>query len=81
MIKEVTDQIEPTETCGRARKASRSMGMLLALESRVTSLKESTGNMRKTLKVVNGLTDELDSMKEQLKDFVSESLDSNVEAM
>ncbi|MFQ6624823.1 hypothetical protein Gotur_003680 [Gossypium turneri] len=37
--------------------------------------------MRETLEVVEGRTDELDSMKEQLKDFMFEPLDSNVEKM
>ncbi|KAH1121625.1 hypothetical protein J1N35_004785 [Gossypium stocksii] len=55
--------------------------MLLALERRVINLEESMGDMRDTIKVVEGHTDKLDSMKEKLREFVLESLYSNVEAM
>ncbi|KAH1073550.1 hypothetical protein J1N35_025878 [Gossypium stocksii] len=55
--------------------------MLLALEGQVVNLEESVGGMREKLKVVEGCTNELDSIKKQPRDLVLESLDSNVEKM
>ncbi|KAH1129739.1 hypothetical protein J1N35_001117 [Gossypium stocksii] len=63
MTKEVVEYVEPMETCGRARKASRSRDIFSALEDRADE-------------VNGGLTNGLQSMKEQLRDYVSESLDS-----
>ncbi|MBA0630105.1 hypothetical protein Godav_002234 [Gossypium davidsonii] len=77
MSKEVVDQNEPIQTCGRARKASRSRDMLTALENRVGNLEESVGNMKKTLELVQGRTDGFDSMEEQLREFVLDSLGAN----
>ncbi|KAH1072375.1 hypothetical protein J1N35_024703 [Gossypium stocksii] len=81
MLKEIVDQVEPMETCGRAMKASRSRDMLSTLKNRVVNLEESKGYMRETLEEVEGRTDDLDSIKEQLRDFTLEPLDSNVEKM
>ncbi|MFQ6667531.1 hypothetical protein Gotur_033514 [Gossypium turneri] len=72
---------EPMETRGRARKASRSRDILTALENRVVNLEESIRNMKETLELVEGGTDGLDSMEEQLRDFVLDSLDTNREKM
>lgn len=79
MSKEVVGQTEPMETRGRARKASRSREMLTALENRVVNLEESVGNVKETLELVEGRTDGLDSMEEQLRDFVLDSLGANRE--
>ncbi|MFQ6664452.1 hypothetical protein Gotur_031559 [Gossypium turneri] len=72
---------EPIETRGRARKGSCSRDMLTALENRVVILEESIENMKETLELVEGHTDGLDSMKEQLRDFVLDSQDANGEKM
>ncbi|KAK8314289.1 hypothetical protein V6Z12_D01G162200 [Gossypium hirsutum] len=79
MSKEVVGQSEPMETRGRARKSSRSREMLTALENRVVNLEESVGNMKETLEIVEGRTDGFDSMEEQVRDFVLDSLDANRE--
>ncbi|MFQ6667111.1 hypothetical protein Gotur_033235, partial [Gossypium turneri] len=55
--------------------------MLSVLKSRVVNLDESMRDVRKTIKVVEGHTAKLDSMEKQLREFVLESLSSNVEAM
>ncbi|MBA0626564.1 hypothetical protein Godav_004216 [Gossypium davidsonii] len=55
--------------------------MLTALENRVVNLEESVENMKETLELVEGHTDGFDSMKEQLKDFVLDSLGANAEKM
>ncbi|MBA0826041.1 hypothetical protein Goarm_010934 [Gossypium armourianum] len=81
MTKGVDDQIEPINTRERVRKATRSRDMMSTLESRVVNLEEFVGYVRETLEVVEGRTDELDSMREQLREFVMESLGSNVEAI
>lgn len=41
MTKEITNQIEPIETRGRVKKASRSRDLLSVLENRVVNLEES----------------------------------------
>ncbi|MBA0789184.1 hypothetical protein Gotri_027591 [Gossypium trilobum] len=69
------------ETRGRARKASRSRDMLTALENRMVNLEESVGNMKEALELVEGCTDGFDSMEEQLRDFILDSLDANTEKM
>ncbi|MFQ6636691.1 hypothetical protein Gotur_012793 [Gossypium turneri] len=69
------------ETRGRARKASRSRDMLTALENRLVNLKESVGNMKDMLELVEGRTDGFDSTEEQLRDFVLDSIDANAEKM
>ncbi|MBA0635395.1 hypothetical protein Godav_021992 [Gossypium davidsonii] len=79
MSKEVVGQSEPMETHGRAKKASRSREMLTALENRVVNLEESVGNMKETFELVEGCTDGFDSMEEQFRDFVLDSLDANGE--
>ncbi|MBA0646228.1 hypothetical protein Goklo_014207 [Gossypium klotzschianum] len=76
MTKGVEDQIELIETRERSKKASQSRDMLSTLAVRVVNLEESMRDTRETLKEVEGCTDELDSMKVQLKDFVLESLGS-----
>ena len=77
MSKEVVGQSDPMETRGRPRKASRSREMLTALENRVVNLEESVGNVKETLELVEGRTDGFDSMEEQLRDFVLDSLGAN----
>ncbi|MBA0650731.1 hypothetical protein Goklo_018117 [Gossypium klotzschianum] len=81
MSKEVIDQNKLIQTRGRARKASRSRDMLTALENRMGNLEEPVGNMKKTLELVEGRTDEFDTIKEQLREFVLDSLGANVEKM
>ncbi|KAH1129900.1 hypothetical protein J1N35_001278 [Gossypium stocksii] len=44
MTKGVDEQVEPRETSGRGRKASKSRDMLSALEGRVTKLEGSMGD-------------------------------------
>ncbi|MBA0635396.1 hypothetical protein Godav_021992 [Gossypium davidsonii] len=53
--------------------------MLTALENRVVNLEESVGNMKETFELVEGCTDGFDSMEEQFRDFVLDSLDANGE--
>ncbi|KAG8488584.1 hypothetical protein CXB51_016513 [Gossypium anomalum] len=55
--------------------------MLSTLEGQVVNLKEFVRDMRVTFELVKGCTCEFDSMEEQFKDFVLESLGSNVEKM
>lgn len=55
--------------------------MLSTLQGRVTNLKESIGGVKETLKVVEGCTNDLDLMREQLKDYVAEALSSNRDVM
>ncbi|KAK5812538.1 hypothetical protein PVK06_027973 [Gossypium arboreum] len=81
MKKGVEDQIELMETRGRSRKASRFRDMLSTLEGRVVNLEESMGDTRETLKEVEGRIDVLDSMKEQLRDFVLESFGSTLDKL
>ncbi|KAB2057262.1 hypothetical protein ES319_A11G157100v1 [Gossypium barbadense] len=81
MSKEVIDQNEPMQTRRRGRKASRSRHMLSALEDQVGNLEESVGNMKETLELVEGRTDGFDSMEEQLRDFVLDSLGANAEKL
>ncbi|MBA0615352.1 hypothetical protein Godav_015502 [Gossypium davidsonii] len=81
MSKEVVGQSEPMETREKARKASRSRDMLTALENGVVNLEESVRNMKETLELVEGRMDGFDSMEEQLKGFVLDSLDANAEKM
>ncbi|KAH1082046.1 hypothetical protein J1N35_021807 [Gossypium stocksii] len=64
-----------------ARKESRLRDMLLTLESRVVNLEESIGDMRDMLEMVEGHIDELDSMKEQIRDFVLDYLNSTKEKL
>ncbi|KAK5838415.1 hypothetical protein PVK06_007144 [Gossypium arboreum] len=81
ILKEVVDQNEPIETYGRAKKVSRSRNMLLALENRVGNLEESIGDIKKTLELVEGHTDEFDSMEEKIREFMLDSLGANAEKM
>lgn len=62
-------------------KNSRSRDTLSALESRVVHLKESLGEVKQTLEVVETMTDELDPMKEQFKEYVVEALSSNMDTV
>ncbi|KAK5772302.1 hypothetical protein PVK06_048586 [Gossypium arboreum] len=55
--------------------------MLSALEGRLVNLKEFIWNVREIIEVVEGHTIELDSMEEQLREFVLKFLNSNVEAI
>ncbi|MBA0632140.1 hypothetical protein Godav_000938 [Gossypium davidsonii] len=55
--------------------------MLTALENRVVNLEKSVGNMKETFELVEGRTDGFDSLEEQLRDFVLDSLDANAEKM
>ncbi|KAH1038738.1 hypothetical protein J1N35_040481 [Gossypium stocksii] len=81
MTKGRDEQNVPMETCGKTRKNSRSRDMLLALEGQVTNLEESISGVKETLVVVKGCTDELNSMREKLEDYVMETLNSNRYAM
>ncbi|KAG8478979.1 hypothetical protein CXB51_028879 [Gossypium anomalum] len=69
------------QTRGRVRKAIHSREMLTALEDRVVNLEEPVRNMKETLELVEGRTDGFDSMEEQLRDFVLDSLGANVEKL
>ncbi|KAH1083468.1 hypothetical protein J1N35_023229 [Gossypium stocksii] len=81
MSKGIDKQIELMETSGRDKKASISRDMALALEGQVTNLEESKSNVKKTLKAVDGYTNKLDLVKEQLKEFVVDTLGSNMETI
>ncbi|KAK5772288.1 hypothetical protein PVK06_048570 [Gossypium arboreum] len=71
MSKVVTRYVKPIVTRGRARKASRLRDMLSALEDPIVTFEEFIGDVKKRLdEVEGGLTDGLQSMKEQLKDYV-----------
>lgn len=76
MTKGVEDQIEPIETRGRSKKASRLRDMLSTLK-----IEESIGDMRETRDEAEGCIDELDSMDKQLRDFVLESFNSIVDKL
>ncbi|KAH1129589.1 hypothetical protein J1N35_000967 [Gossypium stocksii] len=80
MSKEV-DQNEPMQTRGRAGKVSRSSDILTVLENRVVNLEKFVGNMKEMLELVEGRINGFSSMKEQLRDFVLDSLGGNVEMM
>ncbi|MBA0779362.1 hypothetical protein Gotri_003619 [Gossypium trilobum] len=54
---------EPIETREKTRKASRSRDMLLGLEERVVNLKDSLGDVKKTLEEVERRIVELDLKK------------------
>ncbi|KAK5772055.1 hypothetical protein PVK06_048316 [Gossypium arboreum] len=79
MLKEVVEQVELMETLGRAKKANLLRDMLSTLEERVVKLEEFIGDMMEMLELVKRLTGEFDSRREQLRDFVLESLCSNME--
>ncbi|MBA0638272.1 hypothetical protein Godav_029987 [Gossypium davidsonii] len=81
MLKEVVDQNAPIQTRGRSKKASRLRDMLIALINQVGNLEESIGNMKETLELVEGCTDGFDSMEEQLREFVLDSLGANAKKM
>lgn len=55
--------------------------MLLALEGRFARFEGSMGDAKETLEVVEGRTDELNLMKEQLKDYVMEAISANRDVM
>ncbi|KAH1108041.1 hypothetical protein J1N35_011809 [Gossypium stocksii] len=59
---------------GGGRKVSRSRGVLLALQGPVTDFEESKGDVKETLEVVEGRIDELDLMREQLREYVQRLL-------
>ncbi|KAH1047446.1 hypothetical protein J1N35_038230, partial [Gossypium stocksii] len=88
MSKEVIENVEGMVTRGRARKASRSRDILLASEDRVVTLEESMGDANEKIDEVNDrLIDGLQSMKEQLKQYVLDYVekligsDNAIEAM
>ncbi|KAH1092209.1 hypothetical protein J1N35_019466 [Gossypium stocksii] len=62
MLKGVDKHVEPIETHGRAKKASRLRNMLLALYDRMAKLESSMGDVKETLKKVDGYTPVLESM-------------------
>ncbi|MBA0786283.1 hypothetical protein Gotri_027587 [Gossypium trilobum] len=65
------------ETRGMARKASPSRNLLSALEGRVVILEESMGDVNEMIdKVDDRITDGLQSMKEQLREYVWDTIDS-----
>ncbi|XP_040932038.1 uncharacterized protein [Gossypium hirsutum] len=76
------------ETRGRARKASRSRDILSALEDRVVTLESSMGDIKERVEDVDDrLHDGLQSMQEQLKEYVTDNMkqltgrDDAIEAM
>ncbi|KAH1046314.1 hypothetical protein J1N35_037098 [Gossypium stocksii] len=85
MSKEVVGQSEPMETCGRARKVSRSRDLLSALEDRVVTLEESIEDVKE--RIGDGIcvgsigssknklaekSDALEAMVKALKEEISE---------
>ncbi|KAK5819279.1 hypothetical protein PVK06_024256 [Gossypium arboreum] len=81
MVREAKDQNVPLETCGRARKASRSRDMLSALEGRVVKLEDFIGDLKESLEIVEGHIVELDLGTDELKEHVLVALNANVEEM
>ncbi|KAK8348748.1 hypothetical protein V6Z12_A06G100000, partial [Gossypium hirsutum] len=88
MSKEVAENIDGMETRGRARKASRSRDILLALKDRVVTLEESVGDVKERVDDINDkVNDGLQSMQEQLKEYVLDNVeqltsrDDAIEAM
>lgn len=81
MLKEVDEQVEAMETSGRAKKASRSKDMLSALDGRVAKLEGPIGDVKETLKEVDGRTRELELRHDQLKDQMVEALSENMDVM
>ncbi|KAG8502294.1 hypothetical protein CXB51_002075 [Gossypium anomalum] len=78
MSKEVVGQNEPMETRGRVRKVSRSRGLLLALENRVVTLEESMEDVKERIGDVDDrLIDGLQMMKEQLREYVWDTIGSS----
>ncbi|KAK5812472.1 hypothetical protein PVK06_027902 [Gossypium arboreum] len=69
------------ETCGRSRKNRRSRDILSALEGRMINIEESMGGVKDTLKVLEGCTDKLDSMRIQFRDYVAKALSFSPDAM
>ncbi|KAH1030858.1 hypothetical protein J1N35_043032 [Gossypium stocksii] len=55
--------------------------MMSALEGQVTNLEESMYGVNETLKVVEGRTDELNSMRVQLRDYMAEALGANLDVL
>ncbi|KAK8348747.1 hypothetical protein V6Z12_A06G100000 [Gossypium hirsutum] len=76
MSKEVAENIDGMETRGRARKASRSRDILLALKDRVVTLEESVGDVKERVDDINDkVNDGLQSMQEQLKEYVLDNVE------
>lgn len=76
MSKEITDQNESKKTHWWARKPVLLKDMLLVVKERVTNLEESIGDVKETLDVVEGRTNDL---RERSRYLVMMSLNSNVE--
>lgn len=55
--------------------------MLSILEGWVVNLEEFIGDVRETLEVSEGRTVKLDSMEEQFREYMLESISSNVDAI
>ncbi|MBA0694791.1 hypothetical protein Goari_005063 [Gossypium aridum] len=82
MTKRVNKQNVTMETRARKnRKNNRSRDMLLDFESRVIHIDKSMGEVEETLEVVEGHIDELDQMKKQFKEYMTEALNSNMDAL
>lgn len=84
----MSKEVEGVETRGRARKASRSRDILSALEDRVVTLESSMGDIKERVEDVDDrLHDGLQSMQEQLKEYVTDNMkqltgrDDAIEAM
>ncbi|XP_040942311.1 uncharacterized protein [Gossypium hirsutum] len=84
----MSKEVEGMETRGRARKASRSRDILSALEDRVVTLESSMGDIKERVEDVDDrLHDGLQSMQEQLKEYVTDNMkqltgrDDAIEAM
>ncbi|KAK8366383.1 hypothetical protein V6Z12_A02G116100 [Gossypium hirsutum] len=84
----MSKEVGEVETRGRARKASRSRDILSALEDRVVTLESSMGDIKERVEDVDDrLHDGLQSMQEQLKEYVTDNMkqltgrDDAIEAM
>ncbi|KAK5824547.1 hypothetical protein PVK06_019325 [Gossypium arboreum] len=78
MSKEVVSQNEPMKTSGKARKASRSRDLLSALEGRVVTLEKSMEDIKERIDDVDDrIIDGLQRLKEQLKEFVWDTIGSS----
>lgn len=69
------------KTREKEKRASQLRDMLIPLENLVVNREKPIRDMRKMLEMVEGRIDEFDLMREQPRDFVLKSLNSNVEKM
>ncbi|KAH1038707.1 hypothetical protein J1N35_040450 [Gossypium stocksii] len=76
MLKEVAKNVERMETLGRARKASHSRDILSALDVRAVTLEGFMKDVKEKIDDIDDrVNDGLLSMKEQLRDYMLDSVE------